>query len=146
MKIVALFAVLALAACGSPTWTQNKTVNKARKNVMITFTDASLQPSEAHVLAGGNVSWINYSTMYVGTVFLAAEAASAMGCQQMRPLFSEVAGGYLSMPITEDSDDVTLPCSPASGTYAYELRLGQPGDFENYQTTMKGSIVVEAAP
>lgn len=135
-----------LTGCGTPTWSQASTSNAPRKHVVIQFSDASLHPSQARVQSGGNVAWTNYSSSF-GAVFLPMETAQALGCKSMRPIFGEVAGGYLSETISPEDEDVSLPCNPADGTYQYEVRLSMDADgIENPDSVMPGTIVVGGAP
>ena len=119
--------------------------NAPRKNVVIQFTDATLHPTQARIYAGGNVAWTNYSSG-LGVVFIPEDTARQLGCSSMRPLFARITGGYRSEVIRPDSENVTLPCSPPSGTYQYELRLFANGldvmDVGNPDSLMWGTIVV----
>lgn len=149
MKATATIIALlcgSLAGCGTPTWSQAPTTNEPRKNVLIQFGNASLHPSQARVLSGGNVAWTNYSAAY-GVVFLDTATAEALGCRDMRPIFAEVAGGYQSESISPSSEDVTLPCKPADGTYPYTIRLYMQAmeGADNPDSVMHGTIIVGGA-
>ena len=136
-----------LACGGTPTWQSEQSANHPRAHVMIQFTDASLHPSTAQITANGNVVWINYANAKQGAVFFESSVRDAFPCD-MRPLFMEVAGGWQSVPITGDSQNVILPCTPKPGEYSYELRLfdglaGAPSiGMDNPQSQMHGKIKV----
>jgi len=144
-------ALWALACAGEPSFQEPTTTNQPRKNVMVQFTDASLHPSEARVLRGGSVVWINYSMSYDGSVVFPESIREHFTCSDLRPLFMKVADGYQSIPIREASEDVTLPCALEPGEYSYELRLfardqmavGGDSSMDNPQLTLPGRIVVE---
>jgi hypothetical protein len=108
--LVSAVAIAALLGCQTPTWQQKPTTNKPRRHVMVQFTDSSLHPSIARVLEGGDVSWVNYATMYVGAVVFPASTRESFTCSQLRPRFMKVAAGYQSIPIGGDMVDFALPC------------------------------------
>ena len=169
MRIVPVFALLAgalLLACASggsgsraakavekdlttqPQFKSPPTTNKPRKNVMVQFTQASVHPSIARVLPGGNVAWINYADTFVGAVVFPASIKESFTCTELRPLFSKVAAGYKSIPITgAGGENVTLPCPLKPGTYDYQIYLGGGGDgslgIDNPEQTLPAKIVVE---
>lgn len=144
-------ALWALACASEPSFQQPTTANQPRKNVMVQFTDASLHPSEARLLRGGTVVWINYSTSYDGSVVFPESIREHFTCDELRPVFMKVAAGYQSIPIREASEDVTLPCPLEPGEYSYELRLfgreqlaiGGVSSMDNPQLTLPGRIIVE---
>jgi hypothetical protein len=119
ISVTALLLMLAFAvACGgNPTWSSDPSTNHPRAHVMIQFTDASLHPGTAQITANGNVVWINYANAKQGTIFFESSIRDAFPCD-MRPLFAEVAGGWQSIPISGDSENVTLPCTPKPGEYS----------------------------
>lgn len=120
-------------------------------DVEVQFSDAALEPAVAHVPAGGNVVWAQGAATYAGAVFLPASMKDAFTCDDLRPEFKEVSGGYLSQPLGSDTERVGLPCPLKPGTYAYELILF-PEDMGGADTAtqrLKGTIVVapgEEAP
>lgn len=143
--------VLKKAATEQPTWKVNPTTNKARKNVVVQFTDFSMHPSIARVTEGGNVTWTNYASSYTGAVVFPDGFKEALTCGEARPRFAKVAAGYQSSPITQaGGEDVTLPCPLKPGEYEYQLYLFQGGGMMgagdgmfNPNTKMHGKIVVE---
>jgi hypothetical protein len=138
-------------AAETPTWEQHPTKNKPRKHVMVQFTDMSLHPSIAQVLEGGRVSWVNYASMYEGSIVFSDEVAAAFTCSDLRPNWMKTGTGYQSIPITMGgaSDDLELPCPLKPGTYQYEIWLfsetmgGDPAAMEDPQSRMQGKIIVE---
>jgi hypothetical protein len=146
---ISLLVMLATAvACGgTPSWQTEHSTNHPRAHVMIQFTDGSLHPSTAQITANGNVVWINYTNAKQGTVFFESSVRDAFPCD-MRPLFMEVAGGWQSIPIKGDSENVILPCTPKPGEYGYELWLyddlaGVPSaGMDDPETQMLGKIKV----
>lgn len=147
----ALAAFLALAApgCAQPSWQQVPTTNEPRKHVMIQFTDTSLHPSIARVLRGGTVSWVNYASMFSGSVVFPASLRDSLMCDNLRPNFMEVAAGYQSIPITRGVDDIGLPCPLKPGQYEYQLYLfsghglGGGAEMLDPEVTMAGKIIAE---
>jgi plastocyanin len=90
------------AATQQPSWKQNPTTNKPRKHVVVQFSDASMHPSIARVTAGGNVTWVNYSSSYTGAVVFPDSFPASLTCGEARPRFAKVAAGYQSSPIAGD--------------------------------------------
>jgi len=140
----------ALAAAETPTWEQHPSKNKPRKHVMVQFTDMSLHPSIAQVEEGGTVSWVNYASMYQGSIVFSAEVAKAFTCSDLRPNWMKTGTGYQSIPISTGgaSDDLQIPCPLKPGEYEYEIwlfepTLGDPGAMEDPQSRMQGKIIVE---
>jgi hypothetical protein len=118
-----LASTLTLACPGNPTWQEEASTNQPRAQVTVQFTDSTLSPEVAQVTRGGNVTWVNFASYQSGGVFLPASARDAFPCP-MRPLFIEVTGGYLSIPVTgHGGEQVTLPCSPKPGEYDYQIQL-----------------------
>ena len=148
-------ALMALAGCSTPSWSQPPSTNKPRKDVTVQFTEATLHPETARVTAGGSVGWINYSTGFDGSVVFPASIRSSFTCSDLRPIFMKVAAGYQSIPIKESGpENVTLPCPLKPGEYEYELWLFSPGTLQGVGqgagagmddplSQMKGKIVVE---
>jgi hypothetical protein len=142
-----LLLAFAVACGGTPTWNSGESTNHPRAHVMIQFTDGSLHPSTAQITADGNVVWINYTNAKQGTIFFEASVRDAFPCD-MRPLFMEVAGGWQSIPIKGDSQNVILPCTPKPGEYGYELWLydglvGSPNiGMDDPQSQLRGKIKV----
>jgi hypothetical protein len=139
----------ALAAAETPTWKQHPSKNKPRKHVMVQFTDASLHPSIAQVLEGGTLSWVNYGSMYQGSIVFSDEVAAAFTCSELRPNWSKTGTGYQSIPITMGgaTNDLEIPCPLKPGEYEYEIWLFSGGGFggmENPQSRMQGKIIVES--
>jgi hypothetical protein len=142
----------ALAAAELPTWKQHPSKNKPRKHVMVQFTDMSLHPSIAQVLEGGTVSWVNYGSMYQGSIVFSDEVAAAFTCSELRPDWSKTGTGYQSIPITMGgaSNDLEIPCPLKPGEYEYEIWLFSGGDMgggfagmDDPQSRMQGKIIVE---
>lgn len=110
----------------------------------------SVHPSQATILPGGNVMWINYASEAEGVVFFPDSSVAGFTCTDLRPIFAEVAGGWQSMPITrEGMDEVRLPCPLEPGTYPYELRLsiemmgmGQDA-FDNPTQVLHAEIIAQ---
>jgi len=151
---IALVASLGALACSSSSPSQHEqgreTKNHPRKHVMVQFTDFSLHPSTAQVLAGGTVSWVNYASEYSGSVVFSDAVAASFTCRDLRPDWMKTDTGYQSIPISmgSASDDLQIPCPLQPGEYAYELWLfsNPPGAFaamENPQLRLKGRIVVQ---
>jgi len=115
-------------------------------DVEVQFSDTALDPAVARVQAGGNVVWLNEDSTYAAAVFLPAAMKDGFTCSDLRPGFSEVAGGYLSQPIAGDTERVELPCPLKPGSYAYELILYEPnlGGPDNPARKLPGSIVVDS--
>jgi hypothetical protein len=145
-------ALLACASLGSqPEFTSPVTTNKPRKNVMVQFTQASVHPSVARVLPGGNIVWINYADSSAGAVVFDESIKESFTCSDLRPLFSKVAAGYQSIPITSaGGENVSLPCPLKPGTYDYQIYLGGGGmggiGIDDPQITLPAKIVVESPP
>lgn len=140
----------ALATADTPTWEQHPTKNKPRKHVMVQFTDMSLHPSIAQVVEGGTVSWVNYASMYQGSIVFSDAVAAAFTCSELRPNWMKTGTGYQSVPITMGGarDDLELPCPLKPGEYEYEIWLfsdgmGGPGSMDNPQSRLQGKIIVK---
>ena len=119
---------------------------------MVQFTDMSLHPSIAQVLKGGTVSWVNYASMYEGSIVFSNEVAAAFTCSDLRPNWMKTGVGYQSIPITMGGamDDLQIPCPLKPGEYEYEIWLfsetigGGPGaGMDDPQLRMQGKIIVE---
>ena len=141
---------LKAAATEQPTWKQNPTTNKARKHVVVQFSDASMHPSIARVTQGGNVTWVNYSSSYTGAIVFPDSFPASLTCGEARPRFAKVAAGYQSSPITGAmGEDATLPCPLKPGEYEYKIYLfessigGMGAGMFDPNTTMQGKIIVE---
>ena len=140
----------ALATAELPTWKQHPTKNKPRKHVMVQFTDMSLHPSIAQVLEGGTLSWVNYGSMYQGSIVFSDEVAAAFTCSELRPNWMKTGTGYQSIPISMGgaTNDLQTPCPLKPGEYEYEIWLfrggmGGPGAMGDPQSRMQGKIIVE---
>jgi plastocyanin len=142
----------ALAAGETPTWEQHPSKNKPRKHVMVQFSDMSLHPSIAQVVEGGTVSWVNYASMYEGSIVFSDEVATAFTCSDLRPNWMKTGTGYQSIPITMGgaANDLEIPCALKPGEYEYEIwlftagRMGAGfGGMDNPQSRMQGKIIVE---
>ena len=143
-------ALAALAVAETPTWEQHPSKNKPRKHVMVQFTDMSLHPSIAQVEAGGTVSWVNYGSMYEGSIVFSDDVAKAFTCSELRPNWMKTGTGYQSIPITMGgaANDLEVPCPLKPGEYEYEIWLfssgmGGPAGMDNPQSRMQGKIVVK---
>ncbi len=143
-------AIPGLAAAETPTWEQHPTKNKPRKHVMVQFTDMSLHPSIAQVVEEGTVSWVNYASMYEGSIVFSDEVAAAFSCSDLRPNWMKTGTGYQSIPITGGGamNDLQIPCPLKPGEYEYEIWLfsggmGDPAAMEDPQSRMQGKIVVK---
>jgi plastocyanin len=141
-------ALPALAAAETPTWQQHPSKNKPRKHVMVQFTDMSLHPSVAQVLAGGTLSWVNYGSMNQGSIVFSDEVAAAFTCPDLRPNWSKTGSGYQSIPITMGgaTNDLEIPCPLRPGEYEYEIWLfsgGGMGGMDDPQSRMQGKIIVK---
>jgi plastocyanin len=140
----------ALAAAETPTWERPPTRNQARKHVMVQFTDMSLHPSSAQVVQGGTVSWVNYASMYEGSIVSSEEVAWAFTCSDLRPNWMKTGTGYRSIPITMGgaTDDLEMPCPLKPGAYEYEFWLfsktmgNDPGAMDDPRSRMQGKVVV----
>jgi len=152
-KASAALLAISMAGCGTPVWTQPPSTNKARKDVVVQFTNATLHPSNAKVLPGGNVAWVNYASGMDGTVVFPASIKESFTCSELRPLFMKVAAGYQSMPIKGSSmESVALPCPLKPGEYEYKLQLFEGGTLmgfgnsgagmDNPTSEMTGKIIV----
>ncbi len=148
--ILLSLGLCALACAGTPTSEQQPTRNKARRHVMVQFTDMSLHPSIAQVLEGGTVSWVNYASMYQGSIVFSDEVAAAFTCSELRPNWMKTGTGYQSIPITMGgaTDDLELPCPLKPGEYEYEIWLFRPsmGGFDGMgdpESRMQGKIIVK---
>ena len=140
----------ALAAGETPTWEQHPSKNKPRKDVMVQFSDMSLHPSIAQVLQGGTVSWVNYGSMYEGSIIFSDEVAAAFTCSDLSPNWMKSGTGYQSIPITMigATNDLEIPCPLKPGEYEYEIWLfpatmGGPGGMDDPQSRMQGKIIVK---
>ena len=140
----------ALATAELPTWEQHPTKNKPRKHVMVQFTDMSLHPSIAQVVEGGTVSWVNYASMYKGSIVFSDEVAAAFTCSELRPNWMKTGTGYQSIPITMGGakNDLEIPCPLKPGEYEYEIwlfseGLGGLGGMDDPQSRMQGKIIVK---
>jgi hypothetical protein len=140
----------ALAAAEPPTWEQHPSKNKPRKHVMVQFSDMSLHPSIAQVVEGGTVSWVNYASMYEGSIVFSNEVAAAFTCSDLRPNWMKTGTSYQSIPITMGgaTNDLEVPCPLKPGEYEYEIWLfssamGGPAGMDNPQSRMQGKIIVK---
>jgi hypothetical protein len=142
----------ALAAAGTPTWEQHPSKNKPRKHVMVQFSDMSMHPSIAQVVEGGTVSWVNYASMYEGSIVFSNEVAAAFTCSDLRPNWMKTGTGYQSIPITRGGarNDLQVPCPLKPGEYEYEIWLfssdmgmGGVEGMDNPQSRMQGKIIVK---
>lgn len=152
-KASAALLAIAMAGCGTPVWQQAPSTNKARKHVVVQFTNSTLHPAEARVLPGGDVAWVNYASGMDGTVVFPASIREGFTCSDLRPDFMKTAAGYQSMPITGgEGESVVLPCPLKPGEYAYTLQLYEggtlmgagnaPGRMDNPTSEMSGKIIV----
>jgi hypothetical protein len=148
--LVCLGLPLLAVAKETPTWQQNPTKNKPRKHVMVQFTDSSLHPSIAQVVEGGTVSWVNYASMYEGSIVLSDAVVKALTCSDLGGDWMKTDTGYQSIPITLGGamNDFELPCPLKPGEYEYEIWLftpiaGEPSAQENPMARMQGKIIVE---
>jgi hypothetical protein len=98
--ILLSLGLCALACAGTPTSEQQPTRNKAGKHVMVQFTDMTLHPSIAQVVEGGTLSWVNYASMYEGSVVFSDEVASTAFACDLRPTWMKTGTGYQSIAIT----------------------------------------------
>jgi hypothetical protein len=138
-----------LASAETPTWEEHPSKNKPRKHVMVQFTDATLHPSIAQVVEGGTVSWVNYASLYDGSIVFSQAVAAAFTCSDLRPNWIKTGAGYQSIPVTMGGgmDDLELPCPLKPGEYQYEIWLfsGPGSDLEAMgapQSRMQGKIIV----
>ena len=139
------------AIAETPTWEQHPSKNKPRKHVMVQFTDMSLHPSIAQVKAGGTVSWVNYASLYQGSIVFSDQVAAAFTCSDLRPDWGKTDTGYQSIPIPMGgaANDLQIPCPLKPGEYEYEIWLfsedlgGDPAAMDDPQSRMQGKIVVE---
>ena len=139
-----------MRSTGTPSWQEQETKNHPRKHVMVQFTDFSLHPSTAQVLEGGTVSWVNYASLYSGSVVFSDAVAAAFACKELRPNWMKTGAGYQSIPITVGgaSDDLQIPCPLKPGEYDYEVWLfsdspGGIGGMENPQSQLSGKIILQ---
>ena len=142
----------ALAAAEMPTWEQHPSKNKPREHVMVQFADLSLHPSIAQVLQGGTVSWVNYGSMYEGSIIFSDEVAAAFTCSDLSPNWMKSGTGYQSIPITREgaTNDLEIPCPLKPGGYEYEIwlfpegRMGAGfGGMDNPQSRLQGKTIVK---
>ena len=140
-----LALMLAFGCAGANGTGAPETGNTASKYVIVQFMDASIQPSVARVLPGGDVVWRNNTTNMMGVVVLPASIKQSFTCEELRPRFERVAAGYRSEPITGEVEKVTLPCPLKPGSYSYEVHLFEAnfGGLEDPVRTLPGQIVVE---
>jgi hypothetical protein len=117
---------------------------------MVQFTDDHLHPSTAQLLEGGTVSWVNYASLYSGSIVFSDAVAAAFTCKELRPNWMKTGTGYQSIPISMGgaSDDLQIPCPLKPGEYDYEVWLfsNPPGGFggmENPQSQLSGKIIVQ---
>jgi plastocyanin len=151
-KASAALLAISMAGCGTPVWQQQSSTNKARKHVVVQFTNATLHPSVARVLPGGDVAWVNYASGLDGTVVFPASIRQAFTCSSLRPIFMETAAGYQSIPVTGSMENVVLPCPLKPGEYEYKLQLFEGGTLmgagdgaagmDNPTSEMAGKIIV----
>lgn len=118
-------------------------------NVMVSFDNMMVNPPVAHVAQGGSVVWTSHSGEFKGIVSFPLSIAESFTCSQLGPIFSKTADRYMSIPITQDSEDVLLPCPLKPGEYDYKIDLfgGVVGDpnagMYNPQRSLDGKIIVE---
>jgi hypothetical protein len=150
VTLVMCLGLPALAVAEMPTWEEHPTKNKPRKHVLVQFTDMSLHPSIAQVVEGGTVSWVNYASMYEGSIVFSDAVAKAFTCSDLRPNWTKTATGYQSIPVTMGGamDDLELPCPLKPGEYEYEIWLfsgsmGDPAALDDPQSRMQGKILVQ---
>ena len=138
-----LAGVVLLGGCAQKSFTTPNINEPARKNVVIQFGNASVDPSIAKVLAGGQVTWSNTSDSY-GVIRLPMADKSKFECKIVRPDWQLVATGIESLPMASDAEDIILPCSMKPGTYPYKIDLfGNIQQMDNPAFTLQGTLQVE---
>ena len=149
MRGTAASLALLLAACAQPSFEPTPSTDAPREHVMVRFTDTSVRPATAQIAAGGNVTWINDSSEYIGSVVFPASMQAAFSCDDLRPLFSKTGTGYQSIPITsEQTEAVVLPCALRPGSYDYQIYLFEgrvmnpTAGMLNPQLTLPAKLVV----
>jgi len=141
-----LLSCLSLLSCatGQPTSHTASSKNAARKNVVVHIMNMHVHPATAHLSPGGNVVWVNYASSLAGVISFPESFKSALTCGEVRPIFSQAADRFESIPVTADSENVTLPCPLKPGTYDYQIKLFESlGNMNNPQLVLDGTIVAE---
>lgn len=144
-----LVLAVAIAGCASSGGTSGGSADAPRDNVMIRFTDMSVQPRTARVKAGGSVVWTNMASEFNGVISFPLSTESSFTCTELRPYLSRTATRLVSKSVAQDSDDVTLPCPLKPGEYDYQVDLfrgmagGGMDGMDNPQRTLDGKIIVE---
>ena len=148
--IAASLALWTGCAAGTPTWQQQPSRNRPVRHVMVQFTDTTLHPTTAQLLAGGTVSWVNYASLYDGSIVFPPATVAGFTCSDLRPDWGKTADGAQSIPITMGAaaNDLEIPCPLAPGSYDYEVWLfspgvGDPSGLDEPEARMQGRIVVE---
>ena len=120
-----------------------------RHNVMVVFDNMGVHPQVARVAQGGTVVWTSHSGEFKGAVSFPLSIAESFTCSELRPIFSKASDSYDSIPVTSDSEDVSLPCPLKPGSYDYKINLfsGEFGSADagmyNPQRSLEARIVVE---
>jgi hypothetical protein len=140
--------LLALAGCES-TPEREARASEVRRDVVIQFSDTSVEPTVARVEQGGSVAWTSLASSYTGVVSFPASIVGRFTCKELRPDFI-VDGDRLvsARPLRGDSESLALPCPLQRGTYPYRIELGQGGDMGagrelDPMRSLPASLVVE---
>jgi hypothetical protein len=128
MRLPLRIALLALAAAGCANQGAQiespPSTNTPRKDIVIQFDDASVEPSVARVKRGGSVAWTSVASTYRGVISFPDNIRSHLTCTELRPDFFEAGNGRLqSIPIAQGQEDVVLPCPLEPGSYEYRIDL-----------------------
>lgn len=138
-----LAGVVLLGGCAQKSFTTPNVKEPARKEVVIQFGDASVDPSTAKILAGGNATWANTSSSY-GVVRFPMADKSKFECKSLRPDWQQTANGIESLPMASDAENIVFPCSLKPGTYPYKIDLfGNMSQMDNPAFTLQGTLQVE---
>lgn len=129
-------ALLALVGCAHSDSSSSQAsaapqASAARRDVVIQFSDMSVEPAKARVQRGGSVAWTSVASSYYGVVSFPASIAGRFTCTELRPDFV-VSGDRLisSSPLAGGGESLVLPCPLQPGTYSYRIDLTEAGSGE----------------
>jgi hypothetical protein len=133
-----------MGGCAQQSFTTPSINEPARKDVVIQFGNASVDPSIAKVLAGGSVTWSNTSDSYGVVRFPMADKSKFTCKAELRPDWQQVANAIESLPMASDAEDIVFPCALQPGSYPYKIDLfGNVSQMDNPAFTLSGTLQVE---
>ena len=150
---LALIAAIGSMALGCAQGGGSSSAGHSRhSDIVIQFGDMSIQPAVAHVKAGGSVAFDSLATSYQGVISFPDSVVPHFTCKELRPDFFPAGNGRLqSIPVTNASENLVLPCPLEPGSYEYRVDLYQGPEGMGIPSigmgdptrSMHGKLVVE---